>query len=914
MNEFWAIVLVLGVFFVVACWLYNSFTVSDAHARMAQQEPNFTEKGLKDPVTNNTSVRFSEAYQYFGVSPDADANKLKEAYRSRVRQLHPDLHPELGDEPFKNLQEVWQRLTSADNDSSDSLLVEAQKAASLGDLETAKSLLRQLLSVREDPEVFVTLANVMAALGDSELGADYLFLGYQKFPTADICSIGWAGFLAEIGDAARALPLAEQVFSRTGPLADPTLTFSAGSLLLDVASVLNRHDVVCRFAPVFLRLYPEHADAHAMLCVSSIWRRDFQTAMDSAEVILDLVPDPPGEAAIMLVLGVVRMSAIAGFGERALWIAEMVQTRSRVLQEPVKQVVSMMVEATRRLNGFPEIGMPQLSCLVDPTYGHRLPSTRQRLQRDFEGLCFSVGSRALESTETGQVSTQIDVARNDLAQLERTIGEYDFQITGIERRKRPEGLFSRLADSGSAFVKTAGCECEFEGPYVAADLGLGDEALGGQRAGHAAIELPDGRVVVIGGARLTSSGGIEGSPFANFIDTVEIFDPFTGYWTLVRDSAAENVENVYGNFVSPPMQLSVPRAFLTATYIGNYQILVVGGFFDAGDRIDPSTATEIIDLSKGTIETLDEGFAALQRARGMHTAHLVDGRVFIVGGVGGTYDRPSFQATQAVIEVYDPSAGYFDFALDPDGQQLSLLVPRGLHTGTSLPDGIVITGGRVEEGATDTIEFFEFNSGAGELSRYVNDAANLPRLSSPRFGHSAILMEPDFSLPSAEAYMGTFVAVVGGYTSVGESSDLLFGEGLTTSIQFFDTWELTTVSAYDTDLATARAYCQVAETSIMRDLLVMGGYTADGVTTSSERFMRTSEGGFPVEHVSFASFRQPRAFGSVSRINTHNILFVGGWDGGSSGVSCGQDTITAGCTSELANPGELYYLGYQYVD
>ena len=470
---------------------------------------------------------------------------------------------------------------------------------------------------------------------------------------------------------------------------------------------------------------------------------------------------------------------------------------------------------------------------------------------------------------------------------------------------------SALYRSGNELISVPS---EFEGPYVAADLGLGDEDLGGQRAGHAAIELPDGRVVVIGGARLTSSGGIGGSPFANFIDTVEIFDPFTGYWTLVRDSGAENVENIYENFVSPPMQLSVPRAFLTATYIGNYQILVVGGFFDAGDRIDPSTATEIIDLSKGTIETLDEGFAALQRARAMHTAHLVDGRVFIVGGVGGTYDRPSFQATQAAIEVYDPVAGYFDFALDPDGQQLSLLVPRGLHTGTSLPDGIVITGGRVETGATDTIEFFEFNSGAGELSRYVNDVANLPRLSSARFGHSAILMEPDFSLPSAEAYLGTLVAIVGGYTSAGESSDLLFGEGLTTSVQFFDTWELTTVSAYDTDLATARAYCQVAETSIMRDLLVMGGYTADGVTTTSERLMRTSEGGFPVEHVSFANFRQPRAFGSVSRINTHNILFVGGWDGGSSGVSCGQDTITAGCTSELANPGELYYLGYQYVD
>ena len=446
---------------------------------------------------------------------------------------------------------------------------------------------------------------------------------------------------------------------------------------------------------------------------------------------------------------------------------------------------------------------------------------------------------------------------------------------------------------------------EFEGPAVATSLGLEQESLGGQRAGHATVELPDGRIAVVGGARL-SQNGITGSPFAVFIDTIEVFDPLSNNWTLLRDEGAELIQDTLGNPVSPPMRLSAPRAFLTATLIDDRRILVVGGFFETGGRIETSTASEIIDLEAGTIEVLDDG---MQIARAGHSAHVLNGRVFVIGGFGGTYSQPTYDAGQAQIEVFDPEIGYFDFAGDSP-EHVALLIPRGLHTGTTVQNGIVIAGGRVDSGITDTIEFF--TATGNTLGRAVDTLEDLQRMETPRFGHSAILMEPDFSVPSDERVEETFVALVGGYTSAGPGGNLLFGSSLTTSVRFFNTWALEFEPAFGNELLTARAYLQLAETTIMRDLLILGGYTDQGVTTSIERLMRNSEGGFPHTRIDGGNLQQPRVFAGVALNQTHNVLVVAGWDGTNSDTACETGALTTGCTTDWVNPGELYYLGYVY--
>ena len=50
------------------------------------------------------------------------------------------------------------------------------------------------------------------------------------------------------------------------------------------------------------------------------------------------------------------------------------------------------------------------------------------------------------------------------------------------------------------------------------------------RAGHCAVLLRSGRVLIIGGVKDTSGNA------ASFLDTAELFDPKTGEFTLIEDA------------------------------------------------------------------------------------------------------------------------------------------------------------------------------------------------------------------------------------------------------------------------------------------------------------------------------------------------------------------------------------------
>ena len=451
---------------------------------------------------------------------------------------------------------------------------------------------------------------------------------------------------------------------------------------------------------------------------------------------------------------------------------------------------------------------------------------------------------------------------------------------------------------------------EFEGPDVAARLGLDPEAFGGQRAGHTITELTDGRLLVVGGARLTNDLG---NPFAHFIDTVEIYDPFTGYWTLLRDNDVLPIE-ANERTEAAPMRLSVPRAFHTATLMGDGRVLVVGGFYRNDTLIDTSTAVEIIDVRKGTIQVLAPGAQDLLDPRAMHTAHWINGQVVVIGGVSRTFDRPNFLDS---IEAFQPASLYFERLADMDNPSTDLLldVERGLHTGTTLPDGIMVTGGRTNSGVTDTIEFLE--SKDGSLRRFFTDG---PRhMATSRFGHAAALMARDFESTADQA--PTYLAIAGGFQSVHPDGDaamtLLSGADVSNSVEFFDTWDLAANPGISVQLTTGRAHFEMLETTITRDLLVFGGIVANGedlaVTNSVERLFRTLDGGFPLTVNELDNgMNQARAFAGSTTIKTHNGMIVGGWNGGNSAAVCGGATVTSGCTSELANPGDLFNLGYIY--
>ncbi len=214
------------------------------------------------------------------------------------------------------------------------------------------------------------------------------------------------------------------------------------------------------------------------------------------------------------------------------------------------------------------------------------------------------------------------------------------------------------------------------------------------RAGHVAILLASGKVLVLG----------EGSPFA------EIYDPAKGTWSDASDPARyrhqfsatllasgkvlvaggfnEDFSAVFddaelydpaSNTWAATASLGFARYGHDATLLSDGRVLVVGGFHDFGDDFfGPSplgSATLYDSVAQAWTPT---GSVAIARSDDTETP-LADGTVLLAGGVSSTGGR------EAVAEIYDRSGTW---------RRVSALNrARSGHTATLLPDGRVLIAG-----------------------------------------------------------------------------------------------------------------------------------------------------------------------------------------------------------------------------
>jgi len=178
---------------------------------------------------------------------------------------------------------------------------------------------------------------------------------------------------------------------------------------------------------------------------------------------------------------------------------------------------------------------------------------------------------------------------------------------------------------------------------------------------HAAVALPDGRVLVSGGwAQVFSEA------------SVEIYDPAADAWTLAPGMHAARVGH-------------------TATLLPDGRVLVVGGLGDEGWPL----AAELFDeASGGWSVTAGE----LGRARASHSAvALPDGRVLVACGIG-----PS-GAELSAPEIFVPATGMFRAS---PGGGASRAGPAVL-----LPDGTVLAAFGNHAGSSRTAEILDPASG-----------------------------------------------------------------------------------------------------------------------------------------------------------------------------------------------------------
>jgi hypothetical protein len=259
-------------------------------------------------------------------------------------------------------------------------------------------------------------------------------------------------------------------------------------------------------------------------------------------------------------------------------------------------------------------------------------------------------------------------------------------------RGRPARAISALVGLAATFVLCAGLLVIVanrlpSGPASSAAPGTFGPtgSMSTPRYMHAAVLLRDGRVLVVGGWRSYTGGGLA---------TAELYDPKTGRFTATGSMARS-------------------RAYPTATLLPDGRVLVTGGDLM---RSEADSSAELYDPATGKFSAT--GSMAVARA-GETATLLADGRVLIAGGTNKE------QGALASAELYDPATGRFS----PTG---SMTQARLLHTATPLRDGrVLIAGG--ENGsvaALDSAELYDPATGEFSPTGSMIDARGSARLSA----------------------------------------------------------------------------------------------------------------------------------------------------------------------------------------
>lgn len=293
----------------------------------------------------------------------------------------------------------------------------------------------------------------------------------------------------------------------------------------------------------------------------------------------------------------------------------------------------------------------------------------------------------------------------------------------------------------------AGCAQDFDFRFGTPSPGAWQEVTGAEfpRELPRATVLLDGRVFLSGGADGTS------------VEALEIFDPGNATWTSAGTIT-------YGRFAHTADLLGDGRVLLaggilsTGVSVPSYLIVdpVTGGMQEApmmytarSGHTSAKLATGEVLVCGGFVPTLtlneceryvpdDTGAspgdwipaAAMVLPRSVHTATtLEDGSVLVVGGNDG--------AAMASSERYEPQT-------DAWMSQGDLLRARFYHTATRLPDGrVLVTGGQdsntIAEGCLDSAEIYNPSSGNWK---------NVAPMSLPRCFATATLLPSGYVLVS----------------------------------------------------------------------------------------------------------------------------------------------------------------------
>lgn len=274
-------------------------------------------------------------------------------------------------------------------------------------------------------------------------------------------------------------------------------------------------------------------------------------------------------------------------------------------------------------------------------------------------------TQAFRATVTGSVQTGVN-----WSVLQGAVGG-SISTEGVYTAPATLGTYQLVATSMWDSSKTATAAA------IVVDTGFVPTGeMGAPRRYHTATLLANGEVLIAGGSMEVCDPACREVPLAS----AEIFNPAT-------------------NQFRPTGSMSVPRAYHTATLMGDGKVLLAGGQERAGCVWLGSA--ELYDPATGNFTPAGN----MNATRGFHTATLLpDGSVLMAGGYAS-----SDCTVLASTEIYNPATNSFLPAAQMKSQRL-------WHTASLLSDGKVLLAGGSFDGwfSLDSAEIF--NPAAGTFT------------------------------------------------------------------------------------------------------------------------------------------------------------------------------------------------------
>ena len=212
------------------------------------------------------------------------------------------------------------------------------------------------------------------------------------------------------------------------------------------------------------------------------------------------------------------------------------------------------------------------------------------------------------------------------------------------------------------------------------------------RSEQTATLLPDGEVLVAGGACNGSSKNCDSGSFLDNQRTAELYDPTSGTWTATGS-------------------MGEGRDLATATLLRNGEVLVAGGFNNCDDDFCSDLAeSELYNPVTGKWQTTGK----MHVAREQQSATLLkSGQVLVAAGLNeGGFGRGQVYAS---AELYNPTTGSWSLTASMSGKHYG-------QTATLLKNGWVLAAG----GQSSASQIYEPNRGVwvmvGAMSTSRTDA------------------------------------------------------------------------------------------------------------------------------------------------------------------------------------------------